>query len=265
MQTLRVVSAREGGASHRGVSLPCCFLSATHLFKSNHSQDIHYKKLRETKSTAKLQAPWNAKLNTSKPPTMEMKHLKIRAKKAQQEAERFAEIELENRVLLQKMSSIIKQDPISSACATGGKTSDPFPFRSVLQHKPGLKIESHSYPVTDSRNFAPRRSLNKESRQRELDRISRENTSMLTRIVNRQPVYRLKYWEDERKKDLTYLHNIRSREVMHLGDRLMSSVGPGDLSSPKRSARTAPLPPVTGATPPPAAAAEGGDDAPAAE
>lgn len=227
---------------------------------------MHYDKLKDTASTAKLKTPWNASLDNRKPSTMEMPHIKKNAKKVQQEAERFAEVELENRVLLSKMSAIMKQNPIGSLSATGGRTSDRFPFRSLLQLKPGLKLDTHSYPITDSQNLAPQGSLNRGSRQRENSRIQRENASMLSRIVNRQPVYKLKYWEEQRARDLTYIRNIRSREVLHLTERLSRSLGPEYFRG--RSMHSYALPPVDGALPastPPLEASQNVDAPPPSE
>ena len=48
---------------------------------------------------------------------------------------------------------------------------------------------------------------------RELKRINDQNQSMLARIQNREPYYDHKKWDAERKQDLKYLNNIKSREV----------------------------------------------------
>ena len=87
-------------------------------------------------------------------------------------------------------------------------------------------------------------------------------------------MYKAKRWEEERKRDLGYLKNIRNREVMHLSTRLSSSLGPGDLhnsymgasvgpSPTKSTAKSTTLPAVDGAEPPPAEPAPEGEEAPA--
>ena len=42
-------------------------------------------------------------------------------------------IELENRVLLEKMSKIMRQDPTEARSSQGARNSEQFPFRSTLQ------------------------------------------------------------------------------------------------------------------------------------
>jgi hypothetical protein len=55
-------------------------------------------------------------LDNSTPASMSMPHLQLKQKKAQLEEERFAQIELENRILLEKMSKIMRQDPGDARC-----------------------------------------------------------------------------------------------------------------------------------------------------
>jgi hypothetical protein len=45
---------------------------------------------------------------------------------------------------------------------------------------------------------------------------------MLNRIQSREPFYDHHKWEEERARDVQYLKNIQSREVMHLSDRFKS-------------------------------------------
>lgn len=84
-------------------------------------------------------------------PKMHM-HLHVNLKKLQTEEERLAVIERDNRMLLEKMSHIMR---------TQGQV--------------------------DHRNFYEHKSLNYEKRQKELDRITRENKAILTRIQGRNP------------------------------------------------------------------------------
>jgi len=154
---------------------------------------------------------------------MQMPHIQLKQKKAQLEEERFAQIELENRVLLEKMSKIMRQDPGDARSSHGGHHTEQFPFRSTLQLKPGVRIDMTQYPMLDSRNFIAPKSLNREARLRELKRITAENQSMLRRIQSREPFYDHLKWEEERARDLEYLKNIRNREVMSLSTRLRSS------------------------------------------
>ena len=70
------------------------------------------------------------------------------------------------------------------------------------------------YPVIDSRNYAPSKSLNRDKRLRELQRITEENQKMLQRIQSRRPFYDHNRWDEQHKRDLKYLENIRSRELL---------------------------------------------------
>ena len=176
----------------------------------------HYDALGETTSTSKLKKPWNVKMDTTRPESLDMKHLKFRAKKMQLEAERFAEIELENNNLLRKMTHIINNDPLTRRSDAGSLVSTPFLFRSVLQLKPGLRTDIGHYPQTASRNLAPRKSLNVVARRKELKRIETENSRMLDRIVAQKPFYSRTTWADQAKKDKQYLNNARSKEVRNI-------------------------------------------------
>lgn len=180
-------------------------------------QRIHREKLANMQSTAT--DPRLTTLDNTMPITLKMQHLHLKQKKAQLEEERFAQIELENRVLLEKMSKIMRQDPTEARSAQGSRNSEQFPFRSILQLKPGMRIDTAQYPVIDTRNYYPPKSLNREYRLRELKRITSENQSMLQRIQSREPFYDHKKWEKEREMDLQYLANIRSREVMNLSQK----------------------------------------------
>ncbi|KAK3266005.1 hypothetical protein CYMTET_25348 [Cymbomonas tetramitiformis] len=198
-------------------------------------QKIHRDKLRTMKTTAI--DPRLTTLDNNQPITMRMPHLQLKQKKAQLEEERFAQIELENRVLLEKMSKIMRQDPGDARSSHGGSHTEQFPFRSTLQLKPGVRIDMTQYPMLDSRNFVPPKSLNREFRLRELKRITSENQAMLRRIQSREPFYDHQKWEQERIRDMQYLNNVRSREVMSLSGRLKTTaLPPLDHSSTARSA-----------------------------
>jgi hypothetical protein len=80
-------------------------------------------------------------------------HLHVKLKKLQTEEERLAVIERDNRMLLEKMSHIMR---------TQGQV--------------------------DHRNYYEHKSLNYEQRHEELMRITRENQKILQRIQHRQPI-----------------------------------------------------------------------------
>lgn len=110
-------------------------------------------------------------VNTRAPQTYMHLHLKL--KKLQLEEERLATIERDNRILLEKMSYIMR---------TRGRI--------------------------DNRNNYEYKSLNREKRQRELLRVTRENQAMLQRIVARQPEYDHFKWQEEWEENLQFMDNI---------------------------------------------------------
>ena len=91
-------------------------------------------------------------------------HLKHRLKKEQLLEERYQQIEHDNQILLEKMSAIIR--------TKGG-------------------IDN----VNTSMQYG--QSLNRESRKRELQRISKANLAMLRRIQHAPPAYDHLKWEED--------------------------------------------------------------------
>ncbi|TMW68359.1 hypothetical protein Poli38472_005827 [Pythium oligandrum] len=126
-------------------------------------------------------------------------HLRKNLKKEQMKEERYAEIERENRILLEKMSHIMQNE--------------------TLDNKNQSITYSHS--------------LNKESRKRELQKITAENQAILRRIQMREPTYDHLQWAEEAKRNDQYAANIREypereREGSPSGDlRTMSAYSTG--------------------------------------
>ncbi|KAK7466793.1 hypothetical protein BaRGS_00037109, partial [Batillaria attramentaria] len=110
-------------------------------------------------------------VDTKAPPTYMHLHLKL--KKLQLEEERLATIERDNRILLEKMSYIMR---------TRGRV--------------------------DNRNNYEYKSLNREKRQRELLRVTRENQAILMRINMRQPEYSVKKWQQDWEENQKFMDNI---------------------------------------------------------
>ena len=100
--------------------------------------------------------------------------LKHNLKKQQLKEERITEIERENRILLEKLTTIMK---------------DQKPFVAVPK-------ETRS------------RSLNKEFRKRELLKITFENQGILRRIQEQKPCYNHFEWAQNHKQTEHYLKNI---------------------------------------------------------
>lgn len=110
-------------------------------------------------------------VDTRAPPTYMHLHLKL--KKLQLEEERLATIERDNRILLEKMSYVMR---------TQGRV--------------------------DNRNNYEYKSLNREKRQRELLRVTKENQSILNRITSRMPEYNVTKWNNDWEENQKFMDNI---------------------------------------------------------
>lgn len=110
-------------------------------------------------------------VDTGAPQTYVHMHLKM--KKLQLEEERLSTIERDNRILLEKMSYIMR---------TRGRV--------------------------DNRNDYVSKSLNREKRQRELLRVTRENQAILNRITMREPEYDHMKWERDWQEAEGLMDNI---------------------------------------------------------
>eukprot|EP00730_Choanoeca_flexa_P015893 TRINITY_DN7403_c0_g1_i6.p1 TRINITY_DN7403_c0_g1~~TRINITY_DN7403_c0_g1_i6.p1 ORF type:complete len:423 (+),score=111.57 TRINITY_DN7403_c0_g1_i6:26-1270(+) len=122
---------------------------------------MHKQKLRSASSTV-----------DNKPPKTYM-HLQLKLKKLQMEEERLATVERDNRILLEKMSTIMR---------TQGRV--------------------------DNRNDYSHKSLNKTKRQQELLRITHENQAILKRITAKQPHYNRRSWERDYDKSRQFQEQI---------------------------------------------------------
>lgn len=121
-------------------------------------------------------------VDTSEPAVSQLDHLRYNLKKEQLLEDRYTTIDRENRMLLKKMSEIMKQ-PGSG---------------------PPLSDRSHRGPV----------SLNRDARKRELLRIARENQTILRRIHQAQPVYNHVEWEGKYRQNMQYLRNCSEFPVI---------------------------------------------------
>lgn len=143
-------------------------------------------------------------VDTSLPAVSQMEHVRNNLKKEQQLEERYSEIDRENRILLKKMTEIMRQQA---------------PETAREKRQPGPQ------------------SLNRDARKKELLRITKENQSILKRIQQAQPVYNHIEWEGNNRKNLVYLKNSAEYPLV-----LRSARGPGKSSElvaldPSRSPR----------------------------
>lgn len=139
------------------------------------AQEKHKRRLNKTKSHI-----------DSKPPTV-YSHLVMRSKKEQQLEEKYNRIEYENKLLLKKMTAIMKKKP---------------------------KVREPSFRV---------RSLNAVIKKNETKRILEENQAILKRIISRKPNYNRKQWAKHAATHSGYKNNIREKPVEKLARRIQQS------------------------------------------
>eukprot|EP00931_Biecheleriopsis_adriatica_P023966 TRINITY_DN15029_c0_g1_i1.p1 TRINITY_DN15029_c0_g1~~TRINITY_DN15029_c0_g1_i1.p1 ORF type:complete len:311 (+),score=55.64 TRINITY_DN15029_c0_g1_i1:117-1049(+) len=132
-------------------------------------QEMHRDRIKNMKSQVDTRVPTVAMFD----------HIKVNLKKEQMMEDRYSEIDRDNRILLKKMTEIMKQ-----------QTTYPATNRASSR-------ASSTGPV----------SLNRDARKKELLRITRENQSILKRIQQAQPVYNHVEWEDEHRRNAGYLKN----------------------------------------------------------
>jgi E3 ubiquitin-protein ligase TRIP12 len=125
-------------------------------------QELHQKRLKSMRP----------QVDTSEPQVVHLDHLRNNLKREQLLEERYFEIDRENKILLQKMSDIMRHTSYTSASAKSGPPS-----------------------------------LNRDLRKTELMRITQENQAILKRIQKAQPIYNHVEWEDSYRRSATYLKN----------------------------------------------------------
>lgn len=179
----------------------------------------HHDRLRQMQAT-----PRRCKtLDFYEPESMNLAHLKVNLKKIQVQKEEKDKIDRENNELLERLVRIQARDSRKERCPTGGKHVDPFPYRSVMQMKPGIRLDKSQYPMIDcvDRNMITR-SMNSAQRQRQADTIRTNNMKMLERLQATKAVYDRQEWVNHAKTTKAYLANCRSQEVAHLRETLKS-------------------------------------------
>ena len=115
-----------------------------------------------------------ANIDNKLPVSATLPHLRVNLKREQNLEDTYTEIDRSNRILLQKMSDIIR--------------------------KPSFVL-----PSTSSNDL--HRSLNRDSRRKELQRITNENLHILKRIQGSQPMYDHVRWEQDFRRTRVYMKN----------------------------------------------------------
>jgi hypothetical protein len=156
--------------------------------ENNHR--IHAEKLRRMQP----------RVNSGQP--LEFAHLKFKSKREQMLEDRFTEIERENRILLEKMSSIMNK---RQKGGPGGAT----------------------------------RSLNKVARNEQMRKISLDNQALLKRLQEKSPCYSTHQWEEDRRQTEKRLKNLcefpymlgrgMSTPASHKKPRKLSPIKPGTV------------------------------------
>jgi len=147
-------------------------------------QETHKKKLHEMKCSIDNHEP------------KRHPHLRKNLKKEQLMEERYAEIERDNRLLLEKMSYIMRHSSLDND--------------NQMQY-------AHS--------------LNREQRKRELQRITRENQNILGRIQAAEPTYDHLVWAEHEKQHEEYMKNICELPLVINGTEVYNSED-GGLGEP---------------------------------
>jgi len=137
-------------------------------------------------------------IDTTQPKTCSLQHLRNNLKREQLLEDRYMEIDRENRILLQKMSDVMRKPA--------------FEYRGKVKG-----------PV----------SMTKDARKHDLIRITQENQAILRRIQAAEPVYNHLQWEESHRRNELYLRNaceypvvLRQQSAPSLGrSRGMQSTG----------------------------------------
>lgn len=119
-------------------------------------------------------------VDTTVPGVVHLTHLKTNLKREQLLEERYFEIDRENKILLQKMSDIMRHTTYKNERPKSGGAS-----------------------------------LNRDHRKNELTRVTNENNAILKRIQTAQPEYNHVKWEDDFQNSEVYLVNKNLYPEVH--------------------------------------------------
>lgn len=115
-----------------------------------------------------------AVLDNGVPVSVGLNHVRMNLKREQLMEDRYTEIDRTNQALLRKMSDIMQ--------------------------KPSMSVEMRN-------TIKPNHSLTRDSRRKELARITRDNFALLDRIQNVQPMYDRVNWEQDFRRSRGYMRN----------------------------------------------------------
>ena len=137
-------------------------------------------------------------LDNKAPRTIGMSHLIVNAKRDKKMEERFDEIEKQNKILLQKMTKI-------------------------------MKSKVFSFPQTSGP-----RSLNLQTRRRKMLLVNHDNRLLLERISNVQPLYDRKLWKKDDKRNR---HIVKNLSKFHPDENFLPSSASSIMKGSKSTTR----------------------------
>lgn len=135
-------------------------------------------------------------LDNKAPRTIGMSHLIVNAKRDKKMEERFDEIEKQNKILLQKMTKI-------------------------------MKSKVFSFPQTSGP-----RSLNLQTRRRKMLLVNHDNRLLLERISNVQPLYDRKLWKKDDKRNR---HIVKNLSKFHPDENFLPSSASSSIMKTSKS------------------------------
>jgi len=141
---------------------------ARKIWEKDH--EAHRERIKKVKPATDMTMPHTAQLD----------HIRNNLKKEQQLEGRYMEIDRENRILLRKMSDMMKK---------------PNPYTSKEAKQPAC-------------------SMNKDGRRQALLQMTKDNMRLLKSIQEVQPVYSVKKWEEHHKKSGVLLRNCCTYPVI---------------------------------------------------
>ncbi|CDW82974.1 UNKNOWN [Stylonychia lemnae] len=115
--------------------------------------------------------------------------------------ERCTEIEKANRILLERMASIMSAHPPQNQSVISNQYLSVKRVNNPISQ--GL-VHDLTTPVNANRS----KSLNRTVRRRETDRISNENSSILRRLQDQKSYYNTQEWKQDRKKKIKIIKQI---------------------------------------------------------
>jgi hypothetical protein len=121
--------------------------------------------------------------------------------------ERNSEIERENRILLEKMTSILQNQKAPGATNTMTSVINP-QLTGMGVSRDGTQQNFFAASSMQGSTLMNKKSLNRDARKRELMKITMENQKILQRLQDRSSIYNVTKWAKENECRKKLLNNI---------------------------------------------------------